>query len=347
MRGYSLKHIGIPFKLMNDEWNNRPDIEFNIPYNDSRKDELEKFLDFVELYPKVRINLEFKNEVNVQHLNVINKAYSNVYVRLKAKDWGAIRELRSNKHKFFFDSEQPAYNLTMLDAYAELGVTDVYIADDLCYNLKETKDRCEKYDIKIRLVLNHIPMTTPGRGYDATSIIFRPNDMNYLKMYFDTFEFDCGKPYDWKKHRVLFMTYFIKQRWEGELSEINPDIRIPLDNRTLSDDFSYYRMNCKRRCDRCNICNNLYLTSERLHDLKIVRKRNKRKEKNELYMTQDKYERVNNRLLSITKDNPEAKKYKEVFDALEIPIVWMAGKATYQLDPCVVIKDDEVRGKTE
>lgn len=37
-------------------------------------------------------------------------------------------------------------------------------------------------------------------------------------------------------------------------------------------------------------------------------------------MTQDRYERINQKLLSVTKDDPEAKECKKILDMLEIPV---------------------------
>lgn len=64
-------------------------------------------------------------------------------------------------------------------------------------------------------------------------------------------------------------------------------------------------------------------------------------------MTQDRYDRINQKLLSITKDDPEAKECKKILDMLEIPVFWVSGKATYQLDPCVIIENNEAEGESE
>lgn len=340
-----MKTIGIPYKLMNDKWNDRPDIEFNIPYDDTRKDELEKFIDFLDLYPNTRINIEFKNEINLQHMKVINKTSENVYVRVKAKDFVIVGDLRKEKCNFFVDSEIPAYNLSMLHTYIALGVTDVYIADDLCYNLQKVRNLCFDNGVRLRTVLNRIPMTTFDRGISPKSPFYRPNDIDYLKMYFDTFEFDCGKPFDWRKFNTLYTTFFIKKDWDGDLSEINLDMRMSLDNRSLTDDFSYYKMNCDRRCDECNICYNMMCMHQKLQGLNIVRRNNKRKQKNAFYMTEERFDRINDRLAAIS-DKDKAAACREVFDLFELPVVWIAGKGTYQLDPCVIL-NDESEGKTE
>lgn len=338
-----MRKIAIPFKLMNNEWNDRPDIEFNIPYDDSRDKELEKFLDFIDLYPNTRINLEFKNEINFQHLKIINKASDNIYVRLGANQLLQMKSLSENGYKFFLGKDLMVYNYASLASFIKFGVTDVYIGDDLCYNLKEVKEFCDAANVKLRLVLNRIPMSTIDRGQDPTGAIFRPEDVYSLKQYFDTYEFDCGKPYNWKRHRVLYTTYFVKSKWNGDLREINPDIKFPLLDNCLSDDFSYYKFNCGRKCLKlengyynCSICYKNLDMAKKLESLSIIRKNNKARNKNTLKMHPEAYERINKKLASIGKDNPEAEKYKELFDTLEIPVFWVAGKACYQLDPCVI-----------
>ena len=173
-------NISVPYKLNNDDWNDKPWVEFDIPYDDERPNVLDKFLDFVKLYPKRRINVCFKNQINMQHLFIMNKASDDIYVRIKVKDVPHVKELVEEGHKFFFDSELPAYNYSTLESLCSLGTTDIYIADDLCYDLKTVKKYCEEHGVYMRTILNQIPMTTPDRGSNPKSMFWRPNDIDYL-----------------------------------------------------------------------------------------------------------------------------------------------------------------------
>jgi hypothetical protein len=339
-----LNRIALPYRISNDSsWNKRPDIEFNIPYDDHRNKELDKFLNFLEVYPNTRINIEFLSEVNMEHLGVINKISDNVYVRVKVKDLPFVKQLSEKEFKFFFDNELKAYNYATLNSFIAAGVTDVYIADDLCYNLQEVKDYCEERNVNIRLVLNKIPMTTMDKGSNPTSIMYRPNDTDYLKQYYDTFEFYCGNPYDWRMHEALYTTYFIKREWIGELSELNHDIRLPLNNVTLDDDYSFYRMNCELKCTHgrpCRKCENLYEMADKMYSLQIRRKKNKVRSDSTIKMGRKQFDKANRELAKINKKAPLAGDLKVAFETIGIPVYWSTGKDCYQLDACVIADEE-------
>lgn len=57
----------------------------------------------------------------------------------------------------------------LLEYVASLGVTDVYITDDLCYNLEMVRRACNKYNIRTRLIINRIPSSRPDKGIDPRS----------------------------------------------------------------------------------------------------------------------------------------------------------------------------------
>mgnify|MGYP007099010124 CR=1 FL=1 len=336
--------IAIPFALDNAKWNNRKDIEFNIPYDSGRHKELDKFLDFLDEYPDVRINLEFKDEISLHDLSVINKISDNVYVRISIKDVPKVKDMREKGYKFFFDSELPAYNFSLLESFIDMGTTDIYIADDLCYDLDTVKKYLNSVGVNIRLILNKIPMTTPDRGLNEKTVLFRPNDIDYLKQYFDAFEFDCGKPYNFKKLDVLYRVYFIQKEWLGEISEINEDYNIPLHNRTIQDDYDLYRMNCGRKCNHnriCNKCKNMYDAANKLYDKNVVRKKNKERIRNTIKIGKYQYDLINSKLENLSKGDERVKYYKEVFDDMKLPLVWMEAYGYYQLDPCLLEKAGE------
>lgn len=331
--------ISVPYKLNNDDWNNRTDVEFNIPYDDERTDELDKFLSFIELYPKRRINVCFKGQVNAKHLSVINKVSDNIYVRIKGKDIPHIKELKDKGYKFFFDEELPAHNYATLDAFITLGVSDVYIADDLCYDLVNVRKVADDNNIGLRTILNKIPMTTPTRGMTTKTVFWRPNDINYLKLYFDSFEFDCGTPYNWTKHNAMYRTYFVSQEWLGEVSELVDGFQLPLNNRSMPEDFCYYRMNCGLKCEKgrtCNKCDNLYGVAEKMRDKGIVRKKDKKLKRNTITMSKDQFDDINHKFSALGKNDPLSGAIHDTLDLLGIPYRWITAEDRAELDPSVI-----------
>lgn len=73
----------------------------------------------------------------------------------------------------------------------KLNVSDIYIYDALCYQMPIVKDKCNKQNIQIRLVLNKIPTNQPNAGQDYRAPIFTPRDMDTLENFIDVAEFDC------------------------------------------------------------------------------------------------------------------------------------------------------------
>lgn len=121
----------------------------------------------------------------------------------------------------------------------------------------------KKNNVRLRLILNRIPSSSIQKGQDCTTPIYRPQDLEVLKQYFDIFEFDCGEPYDWHKFNVYWRAWFERGRWHGNIKEINPDLKIDLFNDQLLPNFTENKMTCRRRCFseidyRCNRCHRLY-----------------------------------------------------------------------------------------
>lgn len=152
----------------------------------------DKLLTFCNQYTDKRINIAITSrEMPISQLITLNSIYNNVYIRLDVTQWQYAEKFKAEGIKFFFDYSFAASNFVLLDKLIQMGVTDVYIADDLCYRLEDVANRCAKDDVQIRLILNRIPITIPGAGTDIHSPIFTPRHYDYLNNYIDVAEFDC------------------------------------------------------------------------------------------------------------------------------------------------------------
>lgn len=241
--------VAIPFKnnfKLNDEAQ-----EFNIKF-DPKKNDFNKLIEFVQEYENKRINIEFPAEVDIPTMRALTKVANNVYVRLFPQDFKYIAELRKNDCRFFPDSMAAATNYTTLESFLSLGVSDVYIADDLCYNIEKVYKICQNNNAGIRLVANRIPLTSFNKGEDRKAPIYRPQDYYFLKLYISTFEFDCvdtiTHAVNWNKLEVLYRVWFQEQKWNGDLREINSDLKFYFPNASVIPDFNDYKMDCGRRC---------------------------------------------------------------------------------------------------
>ncbi len=240
--------LAIPYQHdINFELNDKV-AEFNILFYKSRNN-LEDLIAFVNHYPDRRINIQFPEGVHLPTLKSINSINNHIYVRLKASDMMNLKDLKENHIRFFFDSDCPAYNYSVLDAFINMGVSDVYIADDLCYNMSDVEAYIHGKHITMRLVLNRIPSTSIDRGVNQRSPIYMPKDMDELSKYYDVFEFDCGEPYDWAKFDVLYRSWFENKYWHGEMYEINSDVDQKFHCDSLFPEFTGFKLNCGRRCN--------------------------------------------------------------------------------------------------
>lgn len=243
-----------PFKLYNDKWDEKVQ-EFNIEF-DIRKNKIEKLVEFAETYSTHRINIKF--ETIPPGLNAVLKLCPNIYIRLvDMYQYQAIVELEYAKGRFFFDFHVP--NLALFGTLIELGVSDIYLADDLWYSLKDVKEYCLEHNVRIRAILNKIPTISFDKGYNLKHIIFMPQHFNLWNQYIDVAEFDCGTPYDWKKFETLYKIWFIDKDWDGGLQQINNDLKIAIPNQALLYDFIAYKIQCGLKCNKqkntyCNKC---------------------------------------------------------------------------------------------
>lgn len=240
--------FAIPFKL-NYALNDKAD-EFNISF-DEKKNDFNKLIDFIQEYPDKRINVQYRNAVDHSTAIALTKIAENVYFRLKGVDIQQIGRLKEGSCRFFFDSDYSASSFSDLQSFADMmGVTDVFISDDLCYDLPHVKRYCESKGISVRLVLNYVPISI---GHvNPTLPIWMPQDYDTLDKYIDVAEFSCGKgdSYDFKKLDVLYKVWFEKKDWAGNIQEINENMPFAYYPRTIMPGLTESKIKCGLACVR-------------------------------------------------------------------------------------------------
>lgn len=239
--------VAMPYKYRNDDYNDLAS-EFNIQYYKS-KNKLEDLIEFVREYSDKTINVSFPEGIHMPTATSIAAVGDNVRFMLGAGDVMYAQKVRDAGLKFFFDSTIPASDYCTFSALLGMGVCALYVSNDLCYNIGDVHDICEGKGVQVRCVLNRIPSSAPGRQFDPKSFVYLPQDIDILAKYHDVFEFECGKPFDWARFDVLYRTFFEQKRWNGDISEINGDVRFPLNDKALMPHWSLSKMNCERRCD--------------------------------------------------------------------------------------------------
>ena len=82
-------------------------------------------------------------------LKVLNAIHHNLYFIVPPKE-EICKILKEYNINFYFEPDCAATNFRTLEQLAQIGVSCVYIADDLCYNLKRVRAACDKYNLELR-----------------------------------------------------------------------------------------------------------------------------------------------------------------------------------------------------
>ena len=173
--------------------------------------------------------------------------------------------LKDNNVDFFFT--KIANNWESFWCILEEGVSDIYIGEDLCFELDKIKKVAEEYGIKIR-TFACINQTKIKKDNFIKGFFVRPEDVNFLEQYIDVLEFWC----DEKKGPTYYKIYAKDKRWFGQLNEIIIGLNSNIDNRSILPSFIEHRYKCGRSClkgSNCNICNNIAELSQVLNEKEL------------------------------------------------------------------------------
>lgn len=265
-------NVCIPFKnhfKLNDEVD-----EFAI-FFDPDKNSLDTLIEFIQTFENHIINIEYRNGIDVKTATALSKISDNVRFRLRAEDIQKTSQLREKGCKYFFDNSIAVESWTDLYRFvSDYGVSDVYVCNDLVYQLDEVCEYCHKNQTKVRFVVNRAPLSFPIKGDNFIAPIYRPQDVPVLEQIgIDVIEFDCGNPYNFDMLKVLYKAYIKNHFWYGQLGEINPDFKdydmpcpgLPI---MLADK----RSKCGLRCltgRPCHTCRNLVTLAQDLRDINV------------------------------------------------------------------------------
>jgi len=251
---------------------NKIDLDMQCEYNITfinKNDNFNKLIEFLSQYPKERFNIaidisEYSFDFN--KLKILKNINPNIYIKLSTKNLNQYKILKDLNIKFFFDYSYPIFNYRMLEDISKLGVTDIYIADDLCYDLANVRKACDKLGISLRWILDIIPSEARDKSSDPRAPWVIPENIEELSKYVDTFEFLENNSE--ARLDTLYKIWFKKKQWRENLKALYPELDIDVWNQSLSPELVKYKLNCKYKCSygsRCKKCvqnieiaNNLY-----------------------------------------------------------------------------------------
>lgn len=245
--------------------------ELIIPFHE-RKDNLAEFL---EAHVNQRIIIDIKEnwkEFYAAILQPIMTKFPNSVLRFHSMTDGIAKKLHELNLPFFVSTV--ATNWEVLYRLTKFGVTDIYIGEQLCFELKDVTRAARKWKFRVRVFPNVAQYSIPETE-SLKRFFVRPEDVDiYNRRYISTFEFFIPENVDlnWDS---LYRIYAINKKWRGPLSEIIQGFDSDLISTFVSPRWAEFRMVCGRSCfkgSNCNMCNTLYDFSKSLAAIEVMPK---------------------------------------------------------------------------
>lgn len=194
--------------------------------------------------------------------------------------------LQENNINYFFDTRVDT--MDKLTNLVNLGVSDIYICNELGFSLKTIAPYCHNNKTNIRVYPNVAQSSSSRKGLnDFKKFFIRPEDIDFYEEYVDIFEFFTE---DLSKQKVLYQIYKDK-KWLGDIRDLILELEYkePILNYTIIPDFALNRINCGKACGigKCQMCDRILsiaelanrIKEESGHQLYIRRKNEEDKDK--------------------------------------------------------------------
>lgn len=218
-------------------------------------------LDFLLLYKSKRINIYIEDEYDfienncIQLFDAIAKEYPEINFVFKLKNGSKkIIDIINNnkiKHKFFFDTFVKDWD-TLL-GITKMHPSDIYIVENLGFEIKDIASILHKFGIRIRVFPN-VAQSSWSKTPALKQFFIRPEDIWQYEPYVDVMEF-FGKE---NSIAAYYKIYAIDKMWFGKLNEIIIGFEDnDIDSRCILPNFAERRLNCGKRCykgRRCKMC---------------------------------------------------------------------------------------------
>lgn len=232
-----------------------------------------KIIDYIKEHSNQRIILNISNldeALQYKEIERLNAIYAenklNFSIKLPKYN-EKIKDLLSNLQiPFFFD-----WIITDWDellGYIQLGVSDVYIGNNLGFELDKVAEVAHQNNVQIRVFPN-VAQSSWKETSGLKKFFIRPEDVTFYSDYVDVFEFWGA---DLKKQEIFYKIYS-KQEWFGSLNEIIYELNEELDSRYIIPRFAEKRVRCKKEClkgGKCQICDRIKELSHTLEEAHII-----------------------------------------------------------------------------
>lgn len=185
-----------------------------------------------------------------------------------------IQEFKNANIPFFFI--KGASNLETAVIQCEMGVSDIYIVEELGFRMKDLQYLKEHYGVQIRVYPNIAQSAKNLYIPEMCRFFIRPEDTEIYEPYVDVFEILGGE--DNSRLSVIYEIYYNRQ-WLGGLETLILDFKTPVINTGMNPHFAENRLNCGKKCliEKCNLCTQIGNLANMFNEvgLEVIKKREK------------------------------------------------------------------------
>ena len=243
--------------------------EYNITFV-NKPGNFDWLLTFLEQHNDKRFNIRIDTtdyDFELEKLHYAKIVNPNIHIIV---DYIEEKEILQKMNiNFYFSSAYAATSFRQLEWLVNLGTTDIYISDDLCYQLEKVKKFCDQHKVQCRLILDKIASQIPDANNPRLPY-FTPEIIDILDQYIDIFEFTENQ--SMARLTILYKIWFENQEWREDLSLLYPELTLKIPNQSLIPNFIEYKMNCGYKCaygSPCKRCNQFLEIAKILRNKKI------------------------------------------------------------------------------
>ena len=166
---------------------------------------------------------------------------------------------------FFF--QHYVDNWDTLIYFIQCGVKQVYITQELGFDIARVAEVCHEQNVLIRVFPN-VAQSQWDAIDDLRKFWIRPEDIDLYEGYIDTIEF-----YGETERQAVYLDIYKKDKqWAGNLQEIIIGLNTEINSYYLLPRFGEYRIKCNKNCwktNKCHICDRIIELSKNLEENKI------------------------------------------------------------------------------
>ena len=245
---------------------------------------LELFTQFIPAHLNQRIIVQLIEEDNIDTIVNNLKKIISIYnenkdikfdIQLPFYNQKFIEELKDTNLKYFFKAAANSWD--KFTGLISQNVSDIYITDELAFELDKVAEIAHKNNIKVRIYPN-IAQSRWDKLSDILKFFIRPEDIEMYEPYVDVCEFYGDKA---QQIDTYYKIYQEDKKWFGDLQEIIIGLDSKIDSRYIIPRFAEKRIKCGKDClkgGKCEMCKRILDLSEQLENAHLIVQIDKEKE---------------------------------------------------------------------